>query len=86
LATERPLEEVEQQRRGRIERRLRHARKMVTEKTNEVRRAAAAIGRWSKRVAYYEKELAITVAEKRALREQQLAKRRKRRATRKIAL
>jgi len=59
---------------------------MVTQYMNETRRAAAGIGRWSKRVTYYERELAITAAEKRALRELQLTKRRKRRAARKIAL
>ena len=79
--------ETDETRRRRIlEKRLRHARKMVTQYINETRRAAAAIGRWSRKVAYYERESAITLAQKRALRDQALAKRREKRRVRKIAL
>lgn len=61
-----------------------HAQKMVDQKIDEIKRAVTSIRLWQKRVAYYEREQGVTLAQKRIQREANIAKRRVR--VRKIAL
>lgn len=79
-------DEIEFRRRKNLQIQLDYCRRMVKEKIDDVRRSAAGIGRWQKKVTYYERELSTTAAQKRAERERRLEERRKRRVTRKIAL
>ena len=62
-----------------IDKKLRHARRMVDKKVDEIKRAVTSIKLWQRRAAYYEREQGITLHEK---RQQRIEAQRKRAAKR----
>ena len=62
-----------------INKKLRHARRMVDKKVDEIKRAVTSIKLWQRRVAYYEREKGITLDQK---RQQRIESQRKRAAKR----
>ncbi len=82
LDEERDLREQERERQARLQKKLNHSRKMVDQKVAEIKRVATSIGFWQRRVTYYEREMGMTLAQKRSVAEA----RRQRRRIRKVVL
>lgn len=58
-----------------IDRKLRHARRMIEKKVAEIKRAVTSINLWQRRVAYYERERGVTLEQKRQQRAEAQRKR-----------
>jgi hypothetical protein len=58
-----------------LDRKLKHARRMVDKKVDEIKRAVTSIKLWQRRVTYYEREKGITLESKRQQREESQRKR-----------
>jgi hypothetical protein len=58
-----------------LDKKLRHARRMVDQKVDEIKRAVTSIRLWQRRVTYYEREKGVTLEAKRQQREESQRKR-----------
>lgn len=58
-------EQTEEKRQKVLDKKLKHARGMVDKKVDEIKRNVTSIKLWQRRVAYYERERGITLAQKR---------------------
>lgn len=55
-------------------RQLLHARRMIAEKTRQMRRLATALHHWERKAAYYARRASLTDAEVQAEREKRVAR------------